>query len=216
MGIRCVIFDYDGVIVDSFHDMHAVYQVLCKELGYDCPTDPEVFRSMYGRDYKTLYVSLGIPEELWEQGSRIYRREITKRDPKPFPLIKQQLAALAKQYSLYVVSATFIEEVKSKLARHDLAGYFQGIYGRHGLPDDIGKADTIRQILADEKVTPDQVIHIGDRNIDYEKSVQVGIPHTIILDYGWGNTLPDSQVIKVKRQEKLIDAIAKCTQEEAK
>ncbi len=63
MSIKCIIFDYDGVIVDSFDSMHAVYQILCKELGYNCPTDREIFRKMYGRDYKDLYVSLGIPKK---------------------------------------------------------------------------------------------------------------------------------------------------------
>lgn len=210
MAIQCLIFDYDGVIVDSFHDMHVVYQILCKELGYDCPTDPEEFRGMYGRSYKTLYVALGIPEQLWEKGSAIYYREIIKRNPQPFSLIKGQLEILVEKYTLYVVSATYLEEVQAKLKQHHLSGYFKGVYGRGSVTQRSNKANAIKQILKIEGIHPDQAIHIGDRNVDYEQSVEAGLKHTIILDYGWGNTITNDQTIKVKRQEDLIGAIQQC------
>ena len=207
MSIKCIIFDYDGVIVDSFDEMHAVYQILCKELGYDCPTDREVFRNSYGRDYRDLYVSLGVPENLWEKGSEIYYREIIKRDSKPFSLIKSQLELLAEKYLLYVVSATSQVEVETKLERHHLRSYFKDIYAQKKVNDNFSKVKSINHILNTENINTDEVIHIGDRNKDYERSIEAGLKNIIILNYGWGNTITPDQAMKVDKQEDLLKVI---------
>lgn len=212
MAIKCVIFDYDGVIVDSFHDMHAVHQILCEELGYDCPADPEVFRKMYGRDYTTLYVALGIPKELWEKGSAIYYREIIKRNPQPFSLIKEQLATLAKKFTLYVVSSTYLKEIETKLEQHHLRFYFKSIFARKHFTERFRKIDAIKHILKTEGISADEAIFIGDRNVDYERSKEAGLKHIIIVDYGWGNTITTDHATKVKRQEDLLNAIEQCDQ----
>jgi len=207
MSIKCIIFDYDGVIVDSFHEMHAVYKILCQELGYDCPTDPEVFRKIYGRDYKTLYVALGIPEELWEKGSEIYYREIVKQNSQPFSLIRGQLDVLAKKYVLYIVSATFRKEVETKLKKHEISIYFKKIYAQKKITDLFRKVDAIKDILKTEKVNKDETVYIGDMNSDYERSKEAGLNNIIIIDYGWGNTITPDQAIKVNKQEDLLKAI---------
>lgn len=215
MAIQCIIFDYDGVIVDSFNEMHAVYQILCKELGYDCPTNPEVFRKMYGRDYTTLYVSLGIPEKLWKKGSAIYYREIVRRNSLPFSLIENQLKTLGKQFSLYLVSATFRKEIETKLKRHHLYPYFKGISARKHYTDNFHKVDAIKHILKTEGIRTNEAIYIGDMNSDYERARKAGLKHILILDYGWGNTIKTNQATKVKQQEDLLNAIKKCDHSKA-
>lgn len=213
MAIQCIIFDYDGVIVDSFNEMHAVYQILCKKLGYDCPTNPEVFRTMYGQGYKSLYASLGVPKKLWKKGSAIYYREIVKRNSLPFSLIKEQLKTLSKEFTLHVVSATYQKEVEIKLKRHHLHPYFKDVFARKHYTESFHKTNAITHILKTEGISADEAIYIGDMNSDYEKSREAGLKHIIIVDYGWGNTITNNQTTKVKQQEDLLNAIQRCNHE---
>ena len=37
--IKVIIFDYDGVIVDSLQKVHEVYMTICDKLGKECPRD---------------------------------------------------------------------------------------------------------------------------------------------------------------------------------
>ena len=43
--IKLIIFDYDGVIVDSFVNVHLVYKIICKKLGKQYPEDFKDFKN---------------------------------------------------------------------------------------------------------------------------------------------------------------------------
>ena len=50
--IKAIIFDYDGVIVDSFPSVFEVYKIIAAECGGHIPKDLEEFRELYGYDYR--------------------------------------------------------------------------------------------------------------------------------------------------------------------
>ncbi len=146
-------------------------------------------------------------KNLWDKGSEIYYREIVKKNSLPFSQIKNQLEILSKKYVLYVVSATSLEEVESKFDQNQLSKYFKDVYALNKIGNGFSKINTIKNIIEKEGINKDEIIYIGDMNVDFESSKEAGLKNIIILDYGWGNTITEDQTIKVKKQENLLDAI---------
>src|SRR3989344_5661408 len=117
--IKTIIFDYDGVIVDSFPSCHKVYMKICKELGKKCPTDFEKFKTIYGYGSKELMNNLNIHGEEVDKANSMYRKEIVKIDSPAFKGISEVIKKLSKSYKLVLISSSPREEVMHKLNKYE-------------------------------------------------------------------------------------------------
>jgi len=205
--IKLIIFDYDGVLVDSFSNVYEVYKIICKELGVSCPKTIEAFRTIYGYNHKVCYKNLGIPPEAADEGSKIYQREIVKRKPSLFAGIKDVLGELKKKYTLAVVSATYQEEVEQKLKTHQINDFFSSVIGVHNSKSP-SKAQGITDTMHKFGVTPEETIMIGDRDVDYDQAKQAQVNKIILVDYGWGYSKEKiPQKVLVKQPSDLLVAV---------
>ena len=186
--IKVVIFDYDGVIVDSFSNVHGVYQTICKELNKRCPKSIDKFRKIYGFHFKECYQNLGIAPNEYEKAQEIFKREILKKNPKLFPGIKKVIHELSKKYDLVLVSANYKQEVFQKLNKFGLATFFTAILARKNVTDadHVGKSQMIMDFIKKRNLAPEEIVSIGDRDIDYVVGQKAGLKHIILVEYGWG------------------------------
>ena len=93
-----IIFDYDGVIVDSFPNVHDTYKIICNKLGKKCPKNIKGFRKVYGHHSSECYDNLGFSEEERIKGNLIFKEEILKKEAKPFKGIIEVLNNQANEY----------------------------------------------------------------------------------------------------------------------
>ncbi|MGV8150466.1 MAG: HAD family hydrolase [Candidatus Woesearchaeota archaeon] len=195
--IKAIIFDYDGVIVDSFSNVHKIYLVICKELGKTCPDNLSEFKNIYGENSNECYANLGISEDEKVPADRIYKREIVKHFPELFPEIKTVLHALSKEYILFLVSSSYIEEVSGKLQHHGLDSCFKEVLAKIHDGGHHGKVDSIKYLLKKYDLEANDVLLIGDRNIDFNEGKAAGLEKILLVSYGWGfniKTIPSYDV----------------------
>jgi len=184
--IKAIIFDYDGVIVDSFPSVFSVYQKICHHFKVEAPETIEEFRKIYGYNYIECIKNLGIDHGNLEGVRALYKNEIIKIDHSVFPGVPELLESLSEQFRLYLVSASHSDEVMSKLEKHDLKKYFTFIYC--GGDNSTKKSEMTADLFSKFGYNPNEVIFIGDRAIDYESAKKVGIDdkNIIMAAYGWG------------------------------
>lgn len=184
--IKAIIFDYDGVIVDSFISVFEVYKGICKHFNVACPATIEKFRKVYGYNYAECLKNLGIQEEDFEEANMIYIREIVKMEHGVFEDIVDVIRELAKKYKIYLVSASHSDEILSKLERFGLINLFEKIYC--GSDNKISKSDMVTDLVRKYNYSLNEVVFIGDRAIDYEASKRAEIDdnNIVLVDYGWG------------------------------
>jgi len=134
--------------------------------------------------------------------------EVVKQNPPLFKNIEVVLEELGSKYQLVVVSSIQLEEVKQKLEKFGLTKYFKEIYAAgKGAPMD--KAKTIKEIMSKMSLSPDEIVMIGDRTVDYKESIEAGLSKIVIVEYGWGydKSVVPKQEVTVNETSDLIKAV---------
>ena len=185
--IKLIIFDYDGVIVDSFVNVYEVYKIICTKLGKIFPRNIEEFRKEYLKGYKQFEKNLCFSDEDQDKAEVLYKELIMKKSPEMFVGIDSVIKELSKKYIITLVSASYQEEVVNKLNAFKLDKYFKEIIGKVILDKEpLHKDVKFLEIMKNFNVKGDEVLVIGDRQGDYENAVKVGIKKVILVEYGWG------------------------------
>jgi len=209
--IKLIIFDYDGVIVDSFPNVYDVYRIICKKIGKSCPENFEDFKKVYGHSSSECYSQLGFSEEESVKGNLIFKEEILKKKPKPFEKIVEVLKKLHQDYKLAVISSSYKEEVEQKLEKLKLLKLFNFILAKESHVSRFEKTESIKKIMNKLTIKPDEVLLIGDRNVDFIEGSKAGLNNIILVDYGWGYDLAEipkyNQKSIVKKPEDILLAV---------
>lgn len=112
--IKIIIFDYDGVIVDSFPTVHKIYKEICSELGFKCPDSIKEFKKIYGYSAKEAYKNLGMTEKDNQRANALFKKLVITKEPKIFNGIAEVLNELSRKYLLILVTSNLKEEALQK------------------------------------------------------------------------------------------------------
>jgi len=199
--IKLIIFDYDGVIVDSFANVHAVYKLICKKLGKKCPAKLADFKKVYGHSSHECYNNLGFSEEERIKGNLIFKEEILKKEQKPFEGISEVLKKLHKNYQLALVSSSYKVEVEQRLKELGLSKLFNFIRARQGHVRRFQKSRSIKIVIIHFAIKPNEILLVGDRNVDFIAGSKAGLKNILLVEYGWGY---DAKEIPEYQQKALV------------
>ncbi|MFL0195251.1 HAD family hydrolase [Clostridium sp. WILCCON 0269] len=208
--IKLIIFDYDGVIVDSFSNVYDIYKIIGSELNVKIPSTIEEFRNVYGYDFHECYKNLGMDVNKQKKAVEIFKREIITKKPDLFQGIKDVLKWAYNNYKLVLVSSNYNDEVVQKLTSHNIDKYFSGIIGHKYGQCELDKSKEFKSMLDKYNVNSNEAIVIGDRLCDYDSGILAGINNIILVEYGWGydkNKFENNNKLIISKPMQLIDAI---------
>jgi HAD superfamily hydrolase (TIGR01549 family) len=164
--IKVVIFDFDGVIVESLDIKTEAFRQLFK--GY--PDHVEAILQYHidnggiSRQEKIKYfykniLKLPLTEELLNNlCDRFSELVVDQVVAAPFVKgAKDLLEKLKGKYKVFVISGTPQDEMRLIVQRRKLEAYFDAVYGS---PDT--KADITKRILTNAHVQPFEVVFVGD------------------------------------------------------
>lgn len=178
--IKVVIFDFDGVLVESLDIKTNAFARLFQEEG------PEAVKIVVGYHLNNSGVSR------FEKFKYIYKNilkrqlkeDIFKRLCREFSsLVKEEvinasfvpgawefLNKFSGQYNCYVISATPQKELEGIIAAKEMKHYFKAVFGA---PDE--KTEAAKRIITREKISSDEGVYIGDALSDYRAAKANGI-----------------------------------------
>ena len=188
-GIQLIIFDFDGVIVES----NGIKDKVFREIFNRFPEHSEDFWQ-YHRKYVSVsrYTKFDyVLEKTGRQGDTDFRNELAAEFSKitlelmqSVPFVKgakEFLTNLHTKFPLYLASVTPQEDLDIIIDNLQLRSFFKKIYG---CPPWV-KADAIRDIMVKENRSPAETVLIGDSYGDQRAANETGI-HFIGRDSGLG------------------------------
>jgi len=177
--LKCVVFDFDGVILESlnvktraFRDLFREYpehQEAIVRLHLDNGGMPrfDKFRIIY-RDFLRKPLSEAECRELGRRFSELVFDAVIEC---PFvPGAQEFLEYLHGRVDLYVASGTPHAELCEIVSRRGLEPLFKEVYGS---PDT--KAAILSRIMREQVLKPEEIVLIGDALGDFQNALQVGV-----------------------------------------
>lgn len=197
--IKLIIFDFDGTLFDTKYDIARSVNLYLNELGFPSLKEEVLYRFIgNGSDY-LLQRSLEEVEAKnfknysIERFLEIYKEEATKT-VKPFDGIEYVLENL-KDKTLYIVTNKDEESARIILKKFDFEKYFKKVIGRDSFG--IKKPDKrlMDIIIEIEKVNPEEILVIGDSEIDFEFAKSSNSKIAIVL---WGGIGDKEELKKIR------------------
>jgi phosphoglycolate phosphatase-like HAD superfamily hydrolase len=183
--MRAIIFDFDGTIGDSFKVAVEIGHAITHRSQLVLPEEVVRLRKLRMLDVAR---ELKLPKWQWPFLLVRGRRQMSKRlrEVQPFPGIDGVLRELRRDgYDLYIMSSNSQRNIQRFMTAHGMITYISKIYSGVSL---LGKARALRGILKETKLSPKDVIYVGDEVRDVEAANRVGMPCVAVA---WGYNAPE-------------------------
>lgn len=174
---KAVIFDVDGVLLDSFQANLKLFQDLMREAGYAIPTE-ETYATLFhlpGREVVKRLTKTDSPEEL----QRIHELRLHKvRFPVELLSMPEDaamtLAALRNQYALGIVTNRIRSGIFESTELASLKECFSTVVAYEDTERHKPDPEPLLLALENLEVRPDEAVYIGDSPDDLAAARSAG------------------------------------------
>ncbi len=202
--IKTVIFDYDGVLVDSLDSCLPRWNKISRELGDASVIDRKLVQREWAGGWQNFYSNfMGVPEEKIPEANDLYRSMVAQESlPEFFAGISEAVRSLAKRFTLYIISASSTETIEANLKRAGLRQFFLDVHGQDKSPE-LRKSDPefVRRPLRGWGVEASNTCTIGDTADEIKAGREAGL-RTIACTWGWNDRI----LLETQKPTILIDS----------
>lgn len=171
MALRLVVFDCDGILIESVDAKTRAFAAIAKPYGQEAVDALVHYHQEHGGVSRAEKIRWFFQSVLRRKPYGGEERQLLDAFAAhslekvyaalPVPGIWEVLKRWHGVVPLYVASGAPHLELTNVLKQHDMARYFTGIYGSPP-----GKAALLRGILAEEGVHPSDALMVGDSSTD--------------------------------------------------
>ncbi|HBV68139.1 MAG TPA: HAD family hydrolase [Clostridiales bacterium] len=183
-----IIFDLDGTLWDPTEQVVMSWNLVLREHETGYTMTEEILKGLMGKTIEEIAGAISAdvtPHNAIDLIKECCRTEVfylEQNGGRLYPGLKETLAELEKNYSLYIVSNCQERYIESFLSHHKMESYFSDFenHGRTNLP----KGENIKLIMERNKL--ERAVYVGDTQGDCNAANSAGIPF-IHAKYGFGN-----------------------------
>lgn len=174
-----LIFDYDGVIVDSLGVYSKLLPSLCKKYGYPQISTKDDFLSLFNNNlYESLEIK-GVPKEIIIKIiDNIKLDSNEQKKLKLFRGIKEMLNQLSKNNQMFIITNSITSVVYENLKFNNI-NYFEDVFGADKETSKVRKIEKIKS-----KYGNHEYFYIGDTIGDMIEGKKAGVK-VIAVTWGW-------------------------------
>ncbi|MCG6927979.1 MAG: HAD family hydrolase [Acidobacteria bacterium] len=174
-GLRAVLYDWDGTLVDSAEKSYRCYVRVFSEYGI--PYSREQYERTYTPDWYQTYVAVGLPREKWPEADRLWTQCYEQEPSALLPGALEALGRLAAHgIPQGLVSSGESSRVRREIRTFSLEDYF-GEAVVCGGETERRKPDPEPLVVGLERlgVTPDEAAYLGDSPEDVTMAKAAGV-----------------------------------------
>ena len=171
-----VMFDWDGVLLDSLGASFNVYNKVFTRLGTKQLTRDEFYRTQSPNWYE-FYEKVGVPKTLWGEVDETWVRLYREEDPALYPDAMDCLGSLKRLgFRLALVSNGSTTRVESELVRFGLAPLFESILCGEKQEELKPSPIMLERTLRVLGLGPQEVVYVGDAPADVQAARNARVP----------------------------------------
>jgi AHBA synthesis associated protein len=183
-GVRVVVFDLDGVLVDSFGVMRRAFDVAYAEVVGDGEAPFAEYNRHLGRYFPDIMRIMGLPLEMEEPFVRESYR--LAHEVRVFAGAREVVTALRDNgFGLAVATGKSGPRARSLLGRLDLLRLFDHVLGSDEVARPKPAPDIVLRALSLLDAAPEEAIMVGDAVTDIQSARGAGVAAVAAL---WGET----------------------------
>lgn len=181
---KLVVFDLDGVLIDSLKVMEAAYYSSYERVvGKGSPPDFETYKKYLGRSFPEILKSLNLPLEMHD----VFKEESNNRIDliDVFDHVPGMLKSLAEEgINLTIATGKDGSRARRILQHHNIFSYFSLVIGSDEVERPKPAPDMIiRSMDYCNIASPEDVLMVGDATADLESGRAAGVDVAAAL---WG------------------------------
>jgi len=175
-GVAGIIFDWDGVLLDSIGAAFNVYNRIFARVGPRVLTRDE-YLEMQSPNWYEFYVKIGLPEPLWKEVDSQWLRLYEEEKPQLHGDALECLAALKKaEFRLALVSNGSKARVEGELARFNMRPWFEVILSGEKKEELKPSPVMLERALGSMGIEPQEAVYVGDSPADIQAAKNAKVP----------------------------------------
>jgi HAD superfamily hydrolase (TIGR01509 family) len=197
---ECILFDWDGTLLDSFAADAQAYFGMFDALGMSFSM--KELKRHYSPNWHNVYRAARLPRAKWEQADRLWMRFYKKQRPELQPGALRVLRALDRRFTLALVSSGSRARVRRQLREHEVSAIFRAKVCSEDTPRRKPHPAPLRMAMEQLRLSPEACIYIGDAPEDIEMAHRAGVRGIGVLG---GSPVP--QRLRAASPDALIETI---------
>ena len=175
-----VIFDWDGVLLDSLGAAFNVYNKIFAKVGTKMLTRDE-YLELQSPNWYEFYIKIGLPTSLWKEVDREWLRLYEEESPDLHPDALRCLSVLrGSKLKLALVSNGSRSRVEKELARFGLNRFFDAVLLGEKKEELKPSPVMIQKALGVMGAEPQDVVYVGDSPADIQAARSAKVPSVAI------------------------------------
>jgi len=178
---KLLLFDFDGVLVDSLDVYEAAVRQCLEAMGRPIIQNRADYLALYQDNFYEEIARRGIdlPPFLAELAK--IRPQIDTSLIKPLPAMAPVLTALAERHRLMLISSNNEAVIQALLTRMEVSECFEAVLGSDAL---LNKTEKIIHALNSSGLAREKVYYVGDTSGDIREARRAGIK-SVAVTWGW-------------------------------
>ena len=172
-SIECVLFDWDGTLLDSFQADAQAYFRMFAALGMTWSMAE--LKLHYSPNWHRVYRAARLSRAKWPEADRLWMRFYRKQQPALQPGARQVLRTLERRFKLALVSSGSRARVWRQLREHGVAAMFRTKLCSEDAPRRKPHPAPLRMALDRLCIAPDACVYVGDAPEDIEMAHRAGV-----------------------------------------
>ena len=197
---ECVLFDWDGTLLDSFEADAQAYSHMFHALGMSWSM--AMLKRHYSPNWHRVYRAARLPRARWDEADRLWMRFYKKHQPEMQPGARQVLRALERRFTLALVSSGSRSRVRRQLREHGVAAMFRAKVCSEDAPRRKPHPAPLRMALDRLRIVPKVCVYVGDAPEDIEMAHRAGVRAIGVLG---GSPVPER--LRAASPDALIETI---------
>lgn len=195
MSYQAVVFDMDGVLIDSKHCMKLCWEEVKCKTGTNI--DFNEYFSKIGKPFKVILSEIGLPQECWRLAEEVYfkAQEYYIGEIRPYEGIENLLDDLSRDYILGLVTSKGSKAVNLILKK------FGWKFSQIITPDNCARGkpypDPLLYFTAYEQMAPLSCVYVGDMTVDMEAARMAGFK---FIRAAWGYQVFDAESAETPKE----------------